>query len=84
MKKEPIYLDGDRTAELNHGATTEQFLTLRQAVAAFHQLPPNRKETASIITVAMSYSSSDVERFDFSRGLELPIQVEDLNAENDE
>lgn len=84
MKKEPIYLDGDRTAELTHGAITEQFLTLRQAVAAFNKLPPNRKEIASIITFAKSYSSSEIERLDFSKSEELAIPVKDLNAENDE
>ena len=65
MKKEPIFVDSERTAELDHGAITEQFLTLRQAVAAFHQLAPDRKTIASLITGGKSYSSSEIERFDF-------------------
>jgi|694.fasta_scaffold13883_12 hypothetical protein len=63
--KDPIYIDGDKTAELNHGAITEQFLTLQEAVIAFHQLPPERKETATIITVEMTYSAPEIDRFHY-------------------
>lgn len=65
--KDPIYIDSNITAELNHGATTEQFLTLQEAVIAFHQLPTERKEIATIITCNKVYSAAEIDRFHYAR-----------------
>lgn len=63
MTTEPIYVDLSKTAELNHGAITDQFLTLEEAIAALNQLPAERKETASIITGGKVYASGEIARF---------------------
>lgn len=63
MTKNSIYIDTNKTAELNHGAIVDKFLTLQEAVIAFHQLPKERRETASIITGGKVYTAAEIKRF---------------------
>ena len=65
--KDPIYIDASKTAELNHGVRTERFLTLQEAVIAFHQLPAERKEIATIITCNKVYSAAEIDRFHYAK-----------------
>lgn len=65
---EPIYIDASRTAYLEHGAKSERYPTLQEAVTAFQKLPPKRKEVATITSVGRVYSASEIERFRYRDG----------------
>ncbi len=67
MTTGPIYIDASKTAELDHGAITEQFLTLQEAVIAFHLLSPERKEIARIIAGNKVYSASEINQFQYDK-----------------
>lgn len=66
MTTKPIYVDASKAAELNHGAITDKFYTLQEAVIAFHQLPAERKEAASLISGNKVYSAAEIDLFHYA------------------
>ncbi len=66
MTTEPIYIDASKSAVLEHGVTSINCLTLQEAVIAYHNLPPERKEIAKITSGGKVYSASEIERFHYA------------------
>jgi transcriptional regulator with XRE-family HTH domain len=66
MTTEPIYIDASKSAVLKHGVTSINCLTLQEAVIAYHNLPPERKEIAKITSGGKVYSASEIERFHYA------------------
>jgi hypothetical protein len=64
MSNEPIYVNGERLAELHHGTTTER-CTLKEAVERFNQLPSERQKVATIWFLGVQYASEQIGRFHF-------------------
>ena len=64
MSNEPIYANGERLAELHHGATTVK-CTLKEAVERFYQLPPERQKVATIWFLGVQYGEGQIGRFRF-------------------
>jgi len=65
MSNEPIYVNAGQSAVLFHGAKTEVCLTLQEAVIAYHKLPPERKEAATIKSGGRVFSASEIERLHY-------------------
>jgi len=59
----PIYVDPAASAVLDHGAHTERYLTLQEAKFAFDNLPPERREVATISTQGKTYRAPEIARF---------------------
>jgi transcriptional regulator with XRE-family HTH domain len=66
MTIEPIYIDASKSAVLEHGVTSINCLTVQEAVIAYHNLPPERKEIAKITSGGKVYSASEIERFHYA------------------
>ncbi len=65
MQDGPLYVDASQAAQLEHGAITENYLTLQEAKIAYDKLPKERKEIAKITSAARVYSPSEIERFHY-------------------
>lgn len=61
----PLYVNGSRAAEMDHGARTDRFVTLQEAKIAWDGLPPERREIATIKTADRIYKREDIERFHY-------------------
>ncbi len=48
MSNEHIEINAAQTARLDHGAKTEDFDFIQDAINAFEKLPPEKKEIATI------------------------------------
>lgn len=65
MQEEPLNVDASRSAQLQHGAITENYLTLQEAKIAYDKLPKERQEIAKITSAGRVYSASEIERFHY-------------------
>lgn len=65
MKEEPLYVDASQAAQLEHGAHTENYLTLQEAKIAYDKLPKERQEIAKITSAGKVYSPPEIERFHY-------------------
>jgi hypothetical protein len=65
MPEEPLYVDASQAAQLEHGAITENYLTLQEAKIAYDKLPKERQEIATITSAGKIYSASEIERFHY-------------------
>ncbi len=63
MQEEPLYADASQAAQLEHGAVTENYLTLQEAKIAYDKLPKERQEIAKITSAGRVYSASEIECF---------------------
>ena len=63
----PLYVDASRSARMDHGATTETFLSLAEAKWAWERLPTSRQEIATITSASRVYERQDIERFHYQR-----------------
>ena len=62
MLDEPLYVDASQAAQLEHGAITENYLTLQEAKTHTQQ---ERQEIAKITSAGRVYSGSEIERFHY-------------------
>ena len=62
MSDGPIYADASRSAVLHHGAKSVNCLTLQEAVIAFNNLPEDRQEIATIVSVGTTYVAREIRR----------------------
>ncbi|ULO25123.1 hypothetical protein [Methylocystis sp. SB2] len=65
MQEEPLYVDASQAAQLEHGAITENYLTLQEAKIVYDKLPQERQEIAKITSAGRVYSASEIERFHY-------------------
>lgn len=66
MSGEKIYVDSARPATLNDGGRLDDCPTLREAVTAWHQLPPEQQKRATIRVLGGSlYSADEIARLHF-------------------
>ena len=63
----PLYVDASRTAQMEHGATTDNYYSLQEAKLAWDRLPENRRELAKITSAGRVYERQDIERFHYQR-----------------
>jgi hypothetical protein len=68
MSDEKIYVDASRPATLNNGGILDDYRTLQDALAAWHQLPPEQKKRATIrVMGGPLYTVAEIERLHLSR-----------------
>jgi predicted sugar kinase len=65
----PLYVDASRSARMDHGASTQTFLSLAEAKWAFERLPISRQEIATITSASQVYQRQDIERFHYQRSV---------------
>lgn len=65
MNEVPLYVDASRAAQLEHGAHTENYLTLQEAKIEYDKLPDERKAIAKITSAGNVYAASEIERFHY-------------------
>jgi hypothetical protein len=54
---------------MDHGARTDRFISLQEAKIAWDQLPPERREIATIKSAGRVYQREDIERFHYQRSV---------------
>ena len=68
MSTEPLYVDAAQGATLRHAGVSKAFLTLQEAVIAWHQLPPVEKPTTTIkVSGGPLYKAEEIERLHYGR-----------------
>ena len=68
MNEQKIYVDATRPATLNNGGVIDDCPTLQEAVIAWHRLPPEQRQRATIrVMGGPLYTAGEIERLHYSR-----------------
>jgi hypothetical protein len=80
-----IHFETENRIALQIGGESQAFLTLREAVAAWRDLPEAQRRKTRMIVLGKDgriLQADDIERLEMGSALTIPL--EELNAENDE